>query len=144
MILIHDSYIKLLEHSSTTHPREACGILAGRTDTDTPIVECIYETANIAENPRREYQIDPSEQLHILEEIDQSPHQLIGFYHSHPHGPRKPSTRDQHDAQWDGYYHLLIANNRGMPYVDAWLWTGDEFKQVPITIESQPSTECTP
>ncbi|MFB6095666.1 MAG: desampylase [Halodesulfurarchaeum sp.] len=122
---VHD---ELLDHAREAAPEEACGILAGEADTP-PVVTETFRTENVAPTPDRTYEIDPEAQLAIIQEIEQRGLDLVGFYHSHPHGPAGPSATDRARATWPDHHYLIVSLESAQPAVGAWLWTGDEFRE---------------
>lgn len=75
---------------------EACGALLGRIDEDGNWhVEEARPLHNSASSPVY-FEFEPEELLTI--ELEQ-PERMIGVYHSHPMGPTRASTTDQHNMQ---------------------------------------------
>ncbi len=80
-------------------PEEACGLLLGRG----PRVDSFVETANVAADPRRHFEIDPVDLLAACRaEREEGGLDLIGYFHSHPAGPPRPSATDEAQAARDG------------------------------------------
>jgi [CysO sulfur-carrier protein]-S-L-cysteine hydrolase len=87
-------YAEAAAHLRRCYPAEGCGFWAGcdgRIDRHYPI-------ANIARDPIRYYRMDPAAQLAALLAIEAQERELIAIYHSHPHGPARPSVSDV--AEW--------------------------------------------
>lgn len=98
----------IVEHAQGEFPKEACGILAG-SQIREKAVKKVYRCRNVDPAPSTAYTIDPKEQLEIMEEIDNSEMELIGFYHSHPSGPELPSDIDTARAMWPGYSYVILS-----------------------------------
>ena len=129
-----DAYDAILAHARGDAPHEAVGVLVGeRTDPDH--VTRIERARNAAANPGNRYALDPVEQLSLLDAIEAAGEDVVGFYHSHPHGPDGPSGVDRERATWEGYVYA-IASLAGEPSLRAWRWTGDEFRQLAVAVES--------
>lgn len=116
---------KVVKHSEREFPLEACGILIGIKDSDVSIVEKVYESRNILESSQR-YQIDPTEQLRIFLEADESQLEVIGFYHSHPFYNAQVSSTDISSANYPNHIYLIYSN-RDKEF-ECFLWTGDIFQ----------------
>jgi proteasome lid subunit RPN8/RPN11 len=75
------------------YPLECCGLLVGEGD-DPVLVTEVVPTANIAEDPRRAFAIDPQAQFDLLRATRGARRRVIGHYHSHPDGGAAPSAHD--------------------------------------------------
>lgn len=74
----------------TAHPKEACGILLGegRRITD------FREAQNIHPTPETHFEIDPQALIDAHRGARGGGAQVIGYFHSHPTGPARPSATD--------------------------------------------------
>ncbi len=72
-------YADMREHVAAGYPNEACGALGAK---DNRVVKH-YPTTNAAEHPDDFSIIDPTDLLHIYEDIDEYDGEMI-YYHSHP------------------------------------------------------------
>lgn len=112
-------------------PKEAVGILAGRRGDDS-VVERTYAAKNAAKTPRTRYEIGPQEQIKLLDRIDEAGLDVVGFYHSHPNGPAKPSAVDAQLASWPGYLYVVVSLDGGSATFGGWRWSGERFEPEPI------------
>ncbi|MFB6114526.1 MAG: desampylase [Halodesulfurarchaeum sp.] len=133
LVLSWTVYESMIERATSESPEEACGILAGVRD-DRRYVRRLYETENVATDPRVTYRIDPEEQYRVMEEAEREGLDVLGFYHSHPRGPAGPSRTDRDRATWKGYHYLIVSLAGRVPTVDAWEWTGDGFRPAPLSV----------
>lgn len=138
------AYEDIIEHASTTLPREACGVLAGSRDEERSHVESAHPTRNAADNPRVSYRIDPRAQLAMMDAIETAGREVVGFYHSHPVGPPAPSTRDLEEAAWEDHHYLIVSMAGSWPTVDAWRYTGRDFTSETVTIVDATADHRTP
>ena len=123
----------LLEHAREGAPEEVCGVLGGRRGNASR-VESVHQVPNVATRPRTEYRIDPEAQLDAMETIEAAGRGVVGFYHSHPTGPREPSETDAAWATWPGFHYLVVSLD-GLT-VGAWRWDGERFENELLTISS--------
>lgn len=153
ILLTEDAYLRLGRQAVEAQPREACGILAGETaeghdldvvkdddvvagvrsidypPPDAPVrdrvrrVDRIFPCENADDKPEWRYTIDPGDQMAAFEAIDEAGLDLIGFYHSHPRGPRKPSETDLDRASWPDHSYLIVSLDGDEPWVGAWRYT---------------------
>jgi proteasome lid subunit RPN8/RPN11 len=91
---------------------EVCGLLFG----DDRRIEAAQACANVAEDPRRSFEIDPARLLAAHRAARSGGAKIVGHYHSHPSGSATPSARDAAAAAGDGAIWLIVAG----PDVRAW------------------------
>lgn len=86
--------------AETAYPEEACGLLAGRRDTDGRLVVTGFRpSANVAPTDRREtFEVDPAVRFALMREIEGTGAEIVGHYHSHPDHPPEPSAQDLEHA----------------------------------------------
>jgi proteasome lid subunit RPN8/RPN11 len=93
-------------------PEEACGLLLGRPDA---IID-LRPARNVADEPRRRFEIDPAMLLATHREARGLGLEVIGHYHSHPNGRAAPSRRDAARALDNGQLWLIVTADT----VSAW------------------------
>lgn len=76
-------------HVARRSPLEACGLLAGKGTR----VELVLGVPNSLHSPIR-FRMEPRAQWRAFQRIEAAGLDLIGIYHSHPHGPDHPSPTD--------------------------------------------------
>ncbi|WP_132056848.1 desampylase [Halorussus amylolyticus] len=133
---------EILAHARDGAPEEICGVLAGVREGDPSDddpeashrieahhrVETHHPAENVADSPRTRYEIDPREQLDLLESVEASGSEVVGFYHSHPRGPAEPSATDAAAATWPGRSYVIASlGDDGGASLGSWRWTGEEF-----------------
>jgi len=104
-------------HAAETYPDECCGALIGQSPSEegTPSVHAVVPLANnTAEGPRRRFLVRPDDYRHAEARARSSGAQLLGFYHSHPDHPARPSQYDL-DHAWPNFSYLIVAVERGRP-----------------------------
>ncbi|MGQ3411360.1 desampylase [Natrinema sp. LN54] len=116
----------ILERARGGRPAEICGVLGGEYEPEgRSRVRSQYPAENVAETPRTRYEIDPEEQLAIFDRLEDRGEEIVGFYHSHPRGPPRPSATDAAQATWPDRSYLIVSLE---PLgVGSWRWrTGDQ------------------
>lgn len=93
----------------------------------------IERATNAAATPETRYELDPAEQLSLLESVESAGREVVGFYHSHPNGPAGPSATDAAQATWDGYVYAIVSL-ADEPSLGAWRWTGEAFDPLTVTV----------
>ncbi|RNJ27403.1 M67 family peptidase [Halosegnis longus] len=115
----------LFTHARDGRPEEVAGVLAG---PDSETVTRVERAENVADDPRRRYELDPVEQAEILDAVETRGETVVGFYHSHPRDPPVPSATDERLATWDGYVYLIVSPDESS--LAAYRWTGERFESV--------------
>lgn len=124
----------IVEHAEQGGSAEVCGVLGGLFDDEHSVVESVHRATNVAEAPDSRYLIDPAEQLEIMEHIEDSGEEVVGFYHSHPSGPPRPSATDADRAAWPDRSYVVVSLE-GRPTANSWRWGGDEAGFEPESLE---------
>jgi proteasome lid subunit RPN8/RPN11 len=88
--LNHELVTKLFELAAEGGDREICGFLLG--DMVNGLPDTILPVKNIAKDPLQEYEMDP---VAVRELWKYHRHEIVGTYHSHPHGVALCSGRDK-------------------------------------------------
>ncbi len=122
-------------HAEAGAPEETVGVLAGKHGVSRSIVERAYRARNVADRPTTRYEIAPKAELELLERIDASDLECVGFYHSHPNGPAEPSETDARLAAWPGYSYIIVSLAAGTADLGSWRWDGERFEREPIRRE---------
>jgi len=92
-------------HGRETYPHECCGALLGRDDQVTAIVALPNTTE---EGPRRRFLVRPSDYRDAERRATELGADLLGFYHSHPDHPARPSQYDL-DHAWPTFAYIIVA-----------------------------------
>lgn len=129
-------YDRIVAHAREGTPAEICGVLGGHREGRTATVTETRQVPNVADNPESRYELDPAEQVRVMDDIEESGHEVVGFYHSHPRGPDRPSGVDEAQATWAGYSYCIVSLAGGEPTVGSWRWTGDRFEAEAVTVQS--------
>jgi proteasome lid subunit RPN8/RPN11 len=98
------------------YPNECCGILIGREKARK--VDRIVPMANAFDAQERyhRFSIDPLLLASTEESAASEGKAVIGFYHSHPDHPARPSEYDRtHVPPWNFYSHVIIAIEKKRP-----------------------------
>jgi len=103
----------LREDVERAYPEEACGILLGRREGIDDTVVRITVCSNVASEPGRRYEIAPNQLIAAQQQAEEEGLEILGFYHSHPDHPAKPSATDLREAHWTGYIYLICGVKKG-------------------------------
>ena len=96
-------------HGQETYPHECCGALVGRDDRVAEVVPLPNTTE---EGPRRRFLVRPSDYREAERKAGELGGELLGFYHSHPDHPARPSQYDL-DHAWPNFAYIIVAVAQG-------------------------------
>lgn len=150
LILSEDLLDQIAQHAVEGYPNEIVGVMAGRYEDENKRVTRLFRGQNqfslaedngSAEALKEDLQVDGSaatryfmtgEEMRAVdaacraEGID-----IIGFYHTHPDHPARPSITDLRFAQQTlpGYSYLIMAVEEGDPdLTTCWVLSDDESR----------------
>src|SRR5215208_3382353 len=96
-------------HGQETYPHECCGALVGAGDHVAAIVPLPNTTE---EGPRRRFLVRPSDYREAERQASALGGELLGFYHSHPDHPARPSQYDL-DHGWPTFAYVIVSVRDG-------------------------------
>src|SRR5262245_46815807 len=89
-------YDQLIEQARDEAPNECCGLIGGKDGEALTV----YPARNAEASPLR-YNLDPSDQIRIYQEMEEEGEELAAIYHSHTASPAYPSQTDINLALMD-------------------------------------------
>ena len=117
LVLDADVASAIRRHGEETYPHECCGALVGRDGRTTAVVALPNTTE---EGPRRRFLVRPSDYRLAEQRASELGGELLGFYHSHPDHPARPSPYDL-DHAWPNFAYVIVAVAAGTP-ADMTVW----------------------
>ena len=148
-LTIGQQHIEVIrQHGAKDYPSECCGILLGHADGDRKEVTEVVPLENLRRDPERaqallpleapgsesernRFLIDPRDQIRVEKDARARGLEVLGYYHSHPDHPARPSNYDR-DHAWPWYSYVIIGVERGEPtQVASWVLSDDrsQFEQ---------------
>ena len=108
-------------------PNECCGILIGRDVDGRRLIERLEPGRNVfeADEQYHRFSIDPRLQMKAEREAEKEGKAVLGFYHSHPDHPARPSEYDREHG-WPFYSYVIVAIMAGKP-ADLTSWVLSEL-----------------
>ncbi|MDR3342653.1 MAG: M67 family metallopeptidase [Treponema sp.] len=102
------------QEGERAYPNECCGILLGRIRDDGKSAEGIIPIHNAreAEEQYHRFRIDSEDLMRAEMEARKQNRDVLGFYHSHPDHPARPSDYDK-DHALPFYSYIIVAVERG-------------------------------
>jgi len=99
------------QHGVETYPNECCGALCGRDG----VVTATFALPNTTEEgPRRRFLVRPEDYRAAEQRATELGGDLVGFYHSHPDHPARPSQYDL-DHAWPCFSYIIVSVRGGTP-----------------------------
>jgi proteasome lid subunit RPN8/RPN11 len=124
-------------HGAETYPHECCGALLGRdVDGSRRVLELLPLTNRRDDSPRNRFEVTPDDVRFAEKVAREKQLELIGWYHSHPDAPARPSGYDR-DHAWPWYSYVIVSLQNGEPRDTAsWRLRDDRSRYDPEKIES--------
>jgi proteasome lid subunit RPN8/RPN11 len=130
LVLTADQVRQIEEEGSRAYPNECCGIMIGHDMFDGACTRRIVERLEPMQNvwdeseQKRRFAIDPLALMRAEKSAAADGQVVIGFYHSHPDHPARPSETDRQYG-WPFYSYVIVSIAQGKP-ADMTSWLLDE------------------
>jgi proteasome lid subunit RPN8/RPN11 len=116
------------------YPRECCGLLVGQRSGERTEIFLAHPALNVAAGDNR-FEIDPQAQFTLLRALRGTGREIIGCYHSHPHGRAEPSQKDATGASEIGFIWLIASvTPTKVPALNAFVFDGARFQPTSLHV----------
>lgn len=117
LVLLPRHRLAIEKHAAATYPEECCGVLVGRRLGEAE--GCVVERLLAVDNQRADsrgnrFLIAPETVLAAEKEARRAGSSIVGYYHSHPDHPARPSGFDREHA-WPGLSYVIVSVEEGEP-----------------------------
>ena len=113
LVILPRHMLTIDRHASMSYPEECCGVLIGRSSGDTTFVERVLSVGNERQDSRHNrFLISPETVLAAHKEARNRGLDIVGYYHSHPDHPARPSDFDR-EHSWPGLSYLIVSVQGG-------------------------------
>jgi proteasome lid subunit RPN8/RPN11 len=114
MIKIEKQLInQIKENGERTYNMECCGAILGKPENGSVNVTGLLEFNNeYSDNRERRYLISPKQYMQSEKTAAERKLELLGFYHSHPDHPAKPSQFDT-DHAFPNFIYMIVSVQKG-------------------------------
>lgn len=143
----------LRQHGVREYPSECCGVLLGKANGVHKEVSDVVPLKNLRHDPERgqallpvddpgretdrnRFLIDPLDQLRVEKDARARGLDVLGYYHSHPDHPARPSNYDREHA-WPWYSYVILSVGRGAAQeLTCWVLAEDRsvFNPEPVEV----------
>ena len=128
---------RIRQCGAATYPHECCGALLGRDGSDPsnasapPVareVLALFPLVNRREDsPRNRFSVTAEDVRDAEKSARSQGLDVIGWYHSHPDHPARPSDYDR-DHAWPWYSYIIVSVHSGTPQdMTSWRLRDDRF-----------------
>ncbi len=106
---------KINDHGRRAYPNECCGFLLGKEVNGWKLVTEARAVDNARDDsPRNRFLITPEDFVAADKYAREQKLEMLGFYHSHPDHPARPSEYDREHA-WPWYSYVIVSVQQGNP-----------------------------
>jgi proteasome lid subunit RPN8/RPN11 len=124
---------QIRDHGAKDYPNECCGAMLGK-DEDASVREVValFPLINRRDDsPRNRFSITPQDFRDAERAAAERGLDLLGWYHSHPDHPARPSEFDR-DHAWPWYSYIIVSVDGGVPKdLTSWQLEDDRSKFQP-------------
>jgi proteasome lid subunit RPN8/RPN11 len=101
---------EIRKHGEATYPHECCGLLLGHVISGEKQVAETYAAQNTREEgaQHNRFLIPPDAVREAEQYARKQKLEIVGFYHSHPNAPARPSQFDL-DHAWPFYSYVIVS-----------------------------------
>ena len=129
LLLPFDLYGEMLAYVRSVPSEEVCGLLGGREGNALLhfSIENVLHSADA-------FRMHAQSQVDAVYTMEQHRLILVAIYHSHPHGPGKPSARDLAENAYPEALHIIWsphAKNEHGWQMRVFQLSPDEYEEVP-------------
>jgi proteasome lid subunit RPN8/RPN11 len=124
-------------HGVETYPHECCGALLGRDgDSFREVIDLVPLANRRDDSPRNRFELTPDDVRLAEKTAREKQVELLGWYHSHPDAPARPSEYDREHA-WPWYSYVIVSVQKGEPRdTTSWRLQDDRIAYDPESIET--------
>ena len=104
-------------HGVETYPHECCGAILGRDgdgDGSREVLALVPLANRRDDSPRNRFSLTADDVLQAEKSARAQGLEVIGWYHSHPDHPARPSDFDR-DHAWPWYSYIIVSVHKGAP-----------------------------
>jgi len=118
---------RIRAHGAETYPHECCGALLGRDNDPREILGLFPLINRRDDSPRNRFSVTAQDVLDAEKSARQQGLDVVGWYHSHPDHPARPSEYDR-DHAWPWYSYVIVSVAQGQPQ-DMTSWRLNDDRQ---------------
>ena len=139
MLLLSEEILKgIRQHGAEDYPNETCGAMLGVDGDSNREVRALFPLVNRRDDsPRNRFSVTADDVRGAEKAAKEQGLEVIGWYHSHPDHPARPSEFDR-DHAWPWYSYVIVAVAQGQPQdLTSWRLTDDRSHFEPEEVSSR-------
>lgn len=105
---------RIRAHGAETYPYECCGALLGKDNDPREILGLFPLVNRRDDSPRNRFSVSTADVVEAEKVARQQGLDVVGWYHSHPDHPARPSQYDR-DHAWPWYSYIIVSVAEGKP-----------------------------
>lgn len=126
---------EIRRHGEAAYPAECCGALVGRADGAAKDVVRLWPAINRRTDDPHRYLIAPDDLRRLELDVRAAGQEIVGYYHSHPDHPARPSAFDTEHA-WPWYSYLIVRIEGGRSAdLASWVLDDDRPQMHPESLD---------
>jgi proteasome lid subunit RPN8/RPN11 len=146
---------QIRQHGAQSYPHECCGALLGHDDVNGDVttvggvqlplreIVALYPLTNRREDsPHNRFSVTAEDVRDAEKAAQEKKLDVVGWYHSHPDHPARPSQYD-HDHAWPWYSYVIVSVADGKPAeMTSWRLSDDrsEYACEEITVRDRAAS----
>jgi proteasome lid subunit RPN8/RPN11 len=133
MLFLNEEILKeIRRHGAEDYPNETCGAMLGVDGEGDREVRALFPLLNRRDDsPRNRFSVTADDVRGAERAATQQGLELIGWYHSHPDHPARPSEFDREHA-WPWYSYVIVSVALGQPQdLTSWRLADDRSHYLP-------------
>jgi len=128
---------RIRAHGAETYPHECCGALLGRDNEPREILGLFPLINRRDDSPQNRFSVTAQDVLDAEKSARRQGLDVVGWYHSHPDHPARPSAYDR-DHAWPWYSYIIVSVAQGQPQdMTSWRLNDDRQQFSPEGIQIQ-------
>ena len=127
MLILSSEIAKgIRDYGARDYPNETCGAMLGIDNGEGREIRALFPLTNRRDDsPRNRFSITADDFRAAERAAKQQGLELVGWYHSHPDHPARPSEYDREHA-WPWYSYVIVSVAAGEPRdMSSWQLTED-------------------
>jgi proteasome lid subunit RPN8/RPN11 len=128
---------RIRAHGVETYPFECCGAVLGRDrDGGREVIDLLPLPNRREDSPRNRFEVTAEDVIEAEKIAREKQIGLIGWYHSHPDAPARPSEYDR-DHAWPWYSYIIVSIQTREPReMNSWRLRDDRSGYEPEALET--------
>jgi len=136
---------EIREHGVKDYPHECCGAMLGVDNGADREVKALFPLINRRDDsPRNRFAITPDDFRQAEQAAADRGLDMLGWYHSHPDHPSRPSEFDREHA-WPWYSYVIVSVDAGVSKIlTSWRLEDDRSKFQPEEVTATQTNSAAP